>query len=85
MALRERYDTETELLTADFFRATLGRFVVDVSWRPEKDPTGAFHCKVVLDGKWETPLEELVTKNGDEMMYWTQKQMKEAAKRTQKP
>lgn len=85
MQFRDRYDTETELLTADFFRAALGRFVIDVSWRPERDPSGAFYCKVILDGRWETPLEELVTKNGDEMMYWTQKQMKEAAKRTQKP
>jgi len=81
MALREMYDTETELLTADFFKASVGRFTVDASWRPERDPKGAFHCRVILDNNWDSPIEEMITKDGDEMLTWMKKQMKEAAKR----
>lgn len=82
MRLKEPYEDELELLTSDFFKASIGRFIIDVSWQPERDLNGFFHCRVILDNNWSSPLEELKTKNGDEMMFWAKKQMREAHKRT---
>jgi hypothetical protein len=69
------------LLTADFHWSQIGRWTVEVGWFPPADPKGSFHCKLVLDGRKEKPIESLVTRDPEEMALWTQKQMREAAKR----
>ncbi len=68
-------------MTSDFHRSKAGRFTVAVSWLPEKDPNGEFVCQVILDERWDHPLEELRTRDPKKMTAWTFAQMKEAIRR----
>lgn len=74
-------EEDIEEMTTDFHRSSIGRFIVDISWQPEKDTNGEFHCRVILDGNWDHPLEELRTKDTEKMTRWAFAQMKEASRR----
>lgn len=72
---------DIEEMTTDFHRSSIGRFTVAVSWAPEKDPTGEFVCQVILDDRWDHPLEEMRTRDQKKMTQWTFAQMREAVRR----
>lgn len=65
---------EHDLLTADFFHAVKGRWSIEVGWLPERDPSGAFHCRLRLDGQ-EPPVELVRTADPERMFRWAQRVM----------
>lgn len=73
---------DVELMTADFHRSTVGRFTLDVGWSPERDPSGQFHCRLILDDNWNCPYEELKTQDPERMMRWVISQMRQAVRRS---
>ena len=53
-----------------------GRWAIEISQAND----GQFYCAVILDGV--TTIESLSTEDGDKAITWTQRQMKEAMRRT---
>lgn len=41
---------------------------IDLGWYPENNSTGTFHLIVIQDGNWETPLEQINSRNKDEIV-----------------
>lgn len=41
---------------------------IDLGWYPENDSTGAFHLIVIEDGNWEEPLQEIDSRDKDEIV-----------------
>lgn len=78
----EMSDEDRALLTPEFFRASKGRWVIEVGWVPAHDPTGEFKCDLLLDGDRSNPIESHRTRDPRSMFRWTEKMMKMAAERS---
>jgi hypothetical protein len=72
---------DEEHLTEDFYQFRSGRWIVDAGWYPQGDVQGHFRCVVVLDNKWDRPLEVLETRDPEAMERWMLKRMKDVARR----
>ncbi len=75
-------EEDKQHLGEDFFRASRGRFAVEVKWYPAETDAGQFQCRVILDNNEKVPVEEMKTSDPQEMLSWTTRQMKEVAKRS---
>ncbi len=60
----ELYDTlDPAYLTQDILHVELpGGIYIDVSWYPEHEPSGRWHCRV-FRGEWENNLADLYTRD----------------------
>jgi len=72
-------EEDKEHLVENFYKASMGRFSVEVKWRNTDAPSGEFQCRLMLDDTYV--FDELKTENPDQMMSWTLRQLKEAARR----
>jgi hypothetical protein len=67
----------------DSFRAVTpdGRVLVEALFTSADGETITFHCRVVLDGDFTSPMEEMLTQDEGECLRWMRKQMTEAMRR----
>lgn len=47
-----------------------GHYALDVGWYPSCNPDGQFVCRVIVDGDWELPREQLETTDVRAVIAW---------------
>lgn len=57
-------------LVQDIVQNVYGDYCVDVGWYPSHDLNGGFIGRVIRNGNWEEPLEEIVTRDLEEIKDW---------------
>lgn len=69
-----------------FFRAHTpdGRQTIDVHVTDLGNGIPEFHCRVILDGNWKNPLEEMKTSDQTKMGRWAYMHMQEMMRRCSK-
>jgi len=73
VALAQASQDDLDLLTEDLFYACSPEHVeIDVGFYPEADPDGLFRGVTIVDGNWETPVEQFETDDAGAMATWTQ-------------
>lgn len=67
-----------------FFRASTpdGRSLVDVTLNDQGNGLVEFWCRVVVDGNWKVPMEEMKTHSQKKLFGWMNSQMMQMMRRS---
>ncbi|AUX24119.1 hypothetical protein SOCEGT47_046550 [Sorangium cellulosum] len=70
-------DERWEYLEEDLFSAQHEHYqtTVDVGWYPSMSPDGNYKAIFILNDDWNNPLDELVTRNLQEIVPWLEERM----------
>lgn len=63
---------DSEWLNEDIWQARSPdrRFILDVSWFPESDPTGSYYCRLIENEDWDSPVEGIKTRSTVAVAAW---------------
>ncbi|MBU8786094.1 MULTISPECIES: hypothetical protein [Bacillus] len=81
-------DPGSDVWLSDFKRDLLQleheeeQLLLDVEWYPENDPAGHYAVKLIKDGDWKHPLEEMLCIHPKELAYELDSVLKKAGKRS---
>ncbi|MBG9914667.1 hypothetical protein ABD67_07210 [Bacillus sonorensis] len=79
---------DSEVWQSDFKRDLLqlqheeDRLLLDVEWYPESDPAGHYAVKLIKNGDWSRPLEDMLCIHPKELAYELDSVLKKAGERS---